>query len=403
MSTWAELEHRYFLQTGHRRLGVTIVRGMGTRVWDDVGREYLDFVAGWAVLNLGHCHPVVVDALRRQAETLLLATNDAYTVPQVQLAEILLQNSPFERAYFQNSGTEAVEVAIKLARKYGKLHLHGAHEFICADHAFHGRTLGALAATGKREYQEPFEPLPPGFVHVPFNDFQALKAATTDKTCAVLLEPVQAEGGVYVADESYMRSVRSWCDQRGLLLILDEVQTGMGRTGKLFAFQHYGIEPDILTLGKGLGGGVPISAILAKERAAVFGPGDHGTTFGGNPLMCSVALATVRWILEHDLPDQAARMGDYFMQRLHGLKTKHRCVREVRGKGLLLAIEFDQDLALDMVQTCVANGLLTNPVRPNALRLMPPLIVTAEEIDQAVEVLDRSLSLVLAARTASAA
>lgn len=403
MNKWAEIEQRSFLQTGHRRLGMTIVRGQGIRVWDDAGREYLDFVAGWAVLSLGHCHPVMVDALRKQADTLLLATNDVYTVPQLQLAELLLNNSPFDRAYFQNSGTEAVEVAIKLARKYGKLNLQGAYEFICADHAFHGRTLGALAATGKREYQEPFEPLPPGFVHVPFNDVEALKAATTEKTCAVLLEPVQGEGGVYVADEAYLRAVRTWCDQRGILLILDEVQTGMGRTGKLFAFQHYGIEPDIMTLGKGLGGGVPVSAVLTKSKAAVFGSGDHGTTFGGNPLMCSVALATAQWMLEHDLPGYAERMGNYFTRRLRNLKARQACIKEVRGKGLLLAIEFDQDLALDVMQACVANGLLTNPVRPNALRFMPPLVVTEREIDQAVDIVEQSLGQALAARAAMAA
>jgi predicted acetylornithine/succinylornithine family transaminase len=393
-----ELEKKYFLQTGHRRLEVTIVRGEGSHVWDDKGREYLDFVAGWAALSLGHCHPVVVGALREQAETLLLATNDTYTLPQVQLAEILIQNSPFDRAYFQNSGTEAVEVAIKLARKFGKLHRNGAYEFICAHRAFHGRTLGALAATGHQEYQEPFQPMPPGFAHVPFNDLAALKAATTDKTCAVVLEPVQGEGGVYVADEAYLAGVRSWCDQRGLLLILDEVQTGMGRTGKLFAFQHYGIEPDIITLGKGLGGGVPVSAILAKERAAVFGHGDHGTTFGGNPLLCAVALAVVRWMLDQDLPTHVAELGDHLVRRLDELKARCDGIKEVRGKGLLVAMEFDRDVAPDLVQACVANGLLTNPVRPNALRFMPPLTVTKEEIDQAMDILAVALGQTLGTR-----
>ncbi len=403
MGKWVELEKRYFLQTGHRRMGVTLVRGKGTRVWDDEGREYLDFVAGWAALSLGHSHPVVVGALTEQASTLLLATNDAYTVPQIELAELLVRHSPFDRAYFQNSGTEAVEVGIKLARKYGKLRLNGAYELICAHRSFHGRTLGSLAATGHPEYREPFQPLPPGFVHVPFNDLAALKAATTDKTCAVLLEPVQGEGGVYVADQAYLRGVRSWCDQHGLLLILDEVQTGMSRTGRLFAFQHYGIEPDIVTLGKGLGGGVPVSAILAKERAAVFASGDHGTTFGGNPLLCAVALAVVRWMLEHDLPGQVAQLGEYFMGRLQGLKPQWAGVKEVRGKGLLLAMEFHEDVALELVRRCAAKGLLVNPVRPNALRFMPPLTVTEGEVNQAVEVLAEALSRVFGARVLATA
>ena len=397
MNGWKEREEHTFLRTGHRRLGLTIVRGSGTRVWDDEGREYLDFIAGWAALSLGHAHPVVVNALKEQADTLMHVTNDAYTMPQILLAEVLLDNSPFDRAYFQNSGSEAVELAIKIARKYGKERQGGAYEIIVADHGFHGRTLGALSAGGTPAYRDPFEPLVPGFVHVPFNDIHAIKMATSPVTSAVLLEPIQGEGGVIVPDDGYLRAVRDWCDARGLLLVLDEVQTGMSRTGKLFAFEHDGIEPDVIAIGKGLGGGVPVSAVLMKEKVALFGPGDHGTTFGGNPLLTAVAHATVRYMLDTDLPARVQSLGSHLMQRLVSLRARFPQIVSVRGKGLLAAIEFDREFAPELVRLAAARGLMLNPVRPNTLRLSPPLTVSEAEIDQAVEIIEETVETAVAA------
>ena len=402
MNGWKERERRVYMQTGHRRLGVTIVRGQGIRVWDDEGKEYLDFVGGWAALSLGHCHPAVVNAIKRQADLLVHMTTDTYTIPQIELAELLVRHTPFDRVYFQNSGTEAVELALKLARKYGKELLGGAYEIISAERAFHGRTMGALAAGGTVAYSAPFEPLPPGFVHVPFNDIDALRAATSERTCAVLLEPIQGEGGVHVADDAYLKAVRDWCDEREILLILDEVQTGMGRTGTLFAFEHYGIEPDIMAIGKGLGGGVPVSAVLIKEGVALLEPGEHGTTFGGNPLLTAAALGATRWILDHELFRDAAALGTYLMDRLGRLRTTSPLIREVRGRGLLVAAEFNRDIAAEVVQACAVRGLLTNSVRPNVLRLTPPLTVSEREIYEAVEIIEDALGAVLAARNAAA-
>lgn len=395
MSDLQEREQRVYMRTGHRRLGVTIVKGKGTKVWDDEGKEYLDFVSGWAALSLGHSHPAVIDALKKQADELMHVTNDAYTVPQVMLGELLIEHSPFDRVYFMNSGSEAVELAMKIARKYGQERLGGAFGFISAERGFHGRTMGALAAGGTPRYSAPFEPLPPGFDHVPFNDIAALKAKTTAETCAVLLEPTQGEGGVFVADDSYMREVRAWCDEKGILLVLDEVQTGMGRTGSLFAFEQYGIIPDIVAIGKGLGGGVPVSAVLFKEDVGLLEAGEHGTTFGGNPLLTAAAYGAMTWLLANDLPTVAAESGDYLMDGLRRMAEAFPNVTEVRGRGLLVAIAFDEDIAGDMVQACVDRGLLTNPVKPNALRLTPPLTVSKEEIDRAVQIIKQALAEVV--------
>ena len=403
MREWEERERRIYMQTGHRRLGVTIVRGQGTRVWDDEGKEYLDFVGGWAALSLGHSHPAVVSALKKQADLLVHMTNDTYTIPQIELAELLVRHSPFDRVYFQNSGTEAVELALKLARKYGKELLGGAYEIIVAERAFHGRTMGALAAGGTAAYSAPFEPLPPGFVHVPFNDIDALRTATSERTCAVLLEPIQGEGGVHVADDAYLKAVREWCDEREILLILDEVQTGMGRAGTLFAFEHYGIEPDIVAIGKGLGGGVPVSAVLMKEKAALLEPGEHGTTFGGNPLLTAAALGATQWILDHELFRDAVSLGADLMGRLGRLRTTFPVITEVRGRGLMIAVEFKQDIAAEVVQACVVRGLLTNAVRPNVLRLTPPLTVSVREICQAAGIIEAALHAVRAAGNRAAA
>ena len=395
MRDWVQLEQQYFMDTGHRRLGVTVVRGAGAKVWDEMGREYLDFIAGWAACSLGHSHPVILKALTEQGERLILASNDVYTIPQIELAELLTSVSGFDKVFLCNSGAEANEGAVKLARKYGKRHLNGAYGVISTLRAFHGRTLAMVAATGKPEYQAPFTPLPEGFSHVPYDDAEALRAAVSDKTCAVLLEPIQGEGGVHVPGDRYLKDVRQLCDERGLLLILDEVQTGCGRTGTLWGHEHFCIKPDIMTLGKGLGGGVPIASILVSARAACFGPGDHGSTFGGNALCCAVATAVLRHILEEDLSGNAAAVGSYFSERLLALQEKWTIAKAVRGRGLLLAMEFSEPIALQVVKACRALGLLMNPLPPQTIRFMPPLIIGREEVDQAVAILDAALEQVV--------
>ncbi|MBI2980407.1 MAG: aspartate aminotransferase family protein [Chloroflexi bacterium] len=394
MTNWQELERKYFMNTVVR-VPVTLVRGEGARVWDEKGREYLDFVAGWAVDSLGHCHPAVTEAITKQAGTLIQTSNQFYTVPQFQLAELLVQNSCLDKVFFCNSGAEANEGAIKLARRYGKLKLNGAYEVITALNSFHGRTLAMTAATGQAKFQEPYLPLPPGFINVEFNNMAALKAATTAKTCAVMLEPVQGEGGVNLPDSNYLKAVRTWCDQKGIMLILDEIQTGMGRVGTLFGYEQYGIEPDIMTLAKGMANGVPIGVIMAKEAASVFVPGDHGSTFGGNPLACAAGYATLKFIIDHDIAGNAKRVGQYFLTGLGKLKQKYHFVTDVRGCGLLLAIEFNSDIGGEMLTACLNGGLLVNRVKPNALRFMPPLIIGTKEVDEALDILNKALSSVL--------
>jgi predicted acetylornithine/succinylornithine family transaminase len=371
---------------------LTLVRGQGSRVWDDRGKEYLDFTAGWAVNSLGHCHPAVVNAVAEQAKTLIQASNQFYTIPQIQLAQLLVENSCFDRAFFGNSGVEATEGAVKLARKYGKLHLGGAYEVITAFNSFHGRTLAMTAATGQPKFQEPYQPMPDGFVNVEYDNVRAVEKATTSRVCAVMLEPIQGEGGVNVPRDGYLKEVRDWCDERGILLILDEVQTGIGRIGTLFGYQQFGIEPDIITLGKGLGGGVPLGAFLAKEKASVFAPGDHGSTFGGNPLACAAGYATVKFIIDNDIPGKVKANGAYLMAELERLKSKYSFTVDVRGRGLLAAIQFDRDLSDKVVTSCLRKGLLLNPVKPNAIRFMPPLIVGRDEVDEAVGILDAVLA-----------
>jgi acetylornithine/N-succinyldiaminopimelate aminotransferase len=373
-------------------LPLTLVRGQGARVWDSEGKEYLDFVAGSAVNSLGHCHPVVVKALTGQAKTLIHTSNLFYIIPQVQLAELLVENSCFDRVFFCNSGAEANEGAIKLARRYGKLHLNGAYEIITTRGSFHGRTLATVAATGQDRHQQPYIPLPDGFVQVDYDDIEAIKAATTSQTCAVMVEPIQGEGGVNVPGDGYLKEIRAWCDEKGILFILDEIQTGIGRLGSLFGYEQYGVEPDILTLAKGLGSGVPIGALLAKERASVFVPGDHGSTFGGNPLVCAVGLATLKFIIDNDIPNKVKEVGQYFVAGLEKLKARFDFIVEIRGRGLLLALGFNDDIAEELVLACLKEGLLVNPVKPNALRFMPPLIITEKDVDEALGILETVLS-----------
>jgi predicted acetylornithine/succinylornithine family transaminase len=391
MTDWQELDKKYYMQT-IVRVPVTLVRGEGARVWDDKGKEYLDFVGGLAVNCLGHCHPVVVNALTEQAQTLMQTSLWYYTVPMLRLAELLVQNSCLDRVFLCNSGLEANEGAIKLARRYGALNLNGAYEVITTNNSFHGRSLALTAASGQAKMHEPFEPLPVGFVNVDNNDIEAIKSATTEKTCAVMLEPLQAEGGVNITEDNYLKRVRDWCDQKGILLILDEVQTGIGRLGTLFGYQLYGVEPDIMTLAKGLGSGMPIGALLAKEKASVFTLGDHNATFGGNPVTSATAYATLKYILDNDVAGNAKKVGQYLIEGLNRLQEKHPFITDVRGCGLLLAVEFDNEIAQDVVIGCLDNGLLVNRLKPNAVRFVPPLIISNSEVDEGLEILDKVLA-----------
>ncbi len=388
MSDYIELDKKYYMQTIVRD-PVTIVKGKGVRVWDDKGKKYLDFVGGLAVNCLGHCHPVVVDAIRKQAGILLQASLWYYSPPFLQLAELLVKNSPFQRVFICNSGLEANEGAVKLARRYGALKLGGAYEVITAFNSFHGRSLAMTAATGQTHLQEPFKPLPVGFINVPYDNVEAIKNATTDKTCAVMLEVVQAEGGVNIPSENYLKQVREWCDSKGILLIFDEVQTGIGRLGELFGYQLWGVEPDVITLAKGLGGGVPIGAFMTKEKYAVLTLGEHNATFGGNALTSAAAYAALSYLIENKIPTNAKKVGKYLLDKLNTLKQKYTFIKDVRGRGLLIAVEFDKDISKEVVAACIAKRLLVNRLKPNAIRLVPPLIVTEKEVDEAIRILDK--------------
>jgi len=378
---------KYLMET-YARQPISIVRGRGAKVYDLEGREYIDFVAGIAVNILGHGHPDLVHAIQRQAAQLIHVSNLYYTEPQVRLAQLLVDHSFADRVFFCNSGAEANEAAIKLARRYGH-DKHGAErsEIITMVNSFHGRTLATIAATGQEKVQKGFEPLMPGFVYAPFNDFETIAGMVGPKTAAILLEPIQGEGGVHVADREYLKHLRALCTEQDILLIFDEVQTGMGRTGTFFAYEQLGVTPDIMTLAKGLGGGMPIGACLARESvAAVFTPGTHASTFGGNPLACAAALAVCRILLEGRVLEQAKRMGEYLAKGLADCKDRHRVVREVRGLGLLQGMELDID-AKSVVADCVARGLLVNATSERVLRFVPPLIITQGEIDRLIETL----------------
>ena len=385
MSTTPELAEKFLMQTG-RRLPVTFVRGRGCLVYDESGREYLDMVAGIAVNLLGHAHPDVAAAVARQAQTLIHTSNLYFTQPQVALAQRLVELSFPARVFLCNSGAEANETAIKLARKWGSRNRGGAFEIITTTGSFHGRTLATVTAGGQPKYSDPFRPLPTGFVHVDYNDLEAIKSATTDKTVAVMLEPVMGEIGVIPAAGGYLEGVRRWCDQKDLLLILDEVQTGLGRTGRWFAHQHHGITPDVMTLAKGLGGGVPIGACLAAPKADVFEPGDHGSTFGGNPLACAAALAVLEVIERDGLIGHTAEMGEHLHDALKTLGA-----RELRGVGLMRAAEFAEKQAKPFQQACLEAGLVVNAVDDHTVRFVPPLIITAAEIDRAQAAMESAM------------
>jgi len=381
-----------YVATTYARFPVALVRGKGARVWDADGKEYLDFVGGIAVMSLGHSHPAVVRAIQQQAKRLLHVSNLYYTAPQSELARELCRHSFADRVFFCNSGAEANEAAIKLARRHGAAWLGGRYEILSTHNSFHGRTLATLTATGQEKVRAGYDPLPQGFRQVPYNDLAAMEAAIDEKTVAVLVEPIQGEGGVVVADENYLRGLRELCDRHGLLLIFDEVQVGMGRTGKLFAYEHYGVEPDIMTLAKALGGGLPLGAMLAKEKVArSFVPGSHASTFGGNPLVCSAGLAVLRTLLQGGALKNCARMGRLLLKGLKGLKGRFSWIREVRGKGLILGMELERD-GSKIVVDCLQAGLLINCTAQNVLRLLPPLTSGRKEIDRGLAILEKVLS-----------
>ena len=379
------------MQTG-RRLPITLVRGEGTRVWDDDGTEYLDFIAGIASDTLGHADPGLADVIAKQARTLIHVSNIFYTEPQIELGELLIKHSALDRVFFANSGAEANEAAIKLARKWGIQNRDGGYEIISANDGFHGRTMTTLAVTGTPAYREPFGPTTPGFVFVDYNDMDQIRDATTPQTAAIMLEPIQGEGGVNVPDEGYLPAVRAWCDDQGILLILDEIQTGIGRTGTVWAYEQAGVEPDIMTSAKGIAGGVPLGAVLAKEHASVFEPGDHGSTFGGNPLATAAGAHVMHQLVEGGVLENAKARGEQLSQRLSGLVDRHALAIGEDGRGLLRRLELSEDVSGDVVTKARENGLLLNPVRPNRVRFMPPLNVTAAEIDQAVDIVEAALS-----------
>lgn len=383
------LTNEYVLST-YGRLPIAAVKGEGCYLWDADGNRYLDFIAGIAVTSQGHCHPKVVEAIKKQAEELLHCSNLFQIPNQALLARKLVLASGLKKAFFCNSGAEANEAAIKLARKWGKEHKNGGHEIIVAQDSFHGRTMGALSATAQSKYQKAFEPLVPGFKVVPFGDLVALQAAITPETIAIMLEPLQGEGGVKLAPDGYLEGVAKLANQENVLFILDEVQTGIGRTGKMFAFQHYGIKPDILTLAKALGSGVPIGALVAGEKVAeTFVPGDHASTYGGNPLATAAALAAFE-VIEDGLVTNCAELGLYFKQKLVALKSKYAFIKEVRGQGLLIGVELAQPAAA-IVAACRERGLLILTAGECILRFLPPLTITKNDLDVAIEILDAAL------------
>jgi len=373
----------------YKRFPIVLVRGSGVKVWDSEGREYLDFVAGIAVCSLGHSHPRVAAAIKKQAEILTHVSNLYYIEPQIHFAGFLVENSFADKVFFCNSGAEANEAAIKLARKYAHENMAGdRYELITMKDSFHGRTLATVTATGQEKFQVGFAPLPEGFKQVPFNDLSALKDAITDKTCGIMLEPIQGEGGVRIPDDGYLWGVRKICDDREILMILDEVQVGMGRTGSFFAYEDYGVRPDIMTLAKALGNGFPVGAMLTRDRiASAFTPGSHASTFGGNPLAMAAALASGETILSDGILENCKKMGAYFLKRLEELRSRHSVIREVRGKGLIIGLELATG-GDEIVRKCMDKGVLINCIGGSILRFVPPLIITESDVDRAIDVLD---------------
>ncbi len=384
-----ENEKNYLMQT-YSRPAMILDKGEGMKVWDLEGKQYYDFIGGIAVNVLGYCHPKVVEAIKNQAEKLIHCSNLFYSEPQIILSKILVEISCGDKVFFGNSGAEVNEGAIKLAVKYFKGQNKDKHKIIYMKNSFHGRTIATMAATGQYKYQKDYLPLLPKFKKAIFNDLESIKAAVDEEVAAVLVEPIQGEGGIKIATQEFIKELRELCDKEDILLIFDEIQCGLGRTGKMFAYQHYGVKPDILTLAKSLGGGLPIGALIAKDKiASSFKPGDHGTTFGGNPLACAAAIANLKVFQEEDLVGKCQKKGDYFKTKLESLKEKYpEKIEEVRGLGLMVGMELKEE-GQEIVRKCVEEGVLINCAAKKVLRFLPPLIVKEKEIDYLIEVLDK--------------
>ncbi len=383
----AELSNKCIVNT-YNRYPITLVKGRGLKVWDSEGKEYSDFVSGIAVNNLGHCHPSIVNAIKKQAQELIHTSNLYHTLPQTELAKLLTKKSFADKVFFCNSGAEANEAAIKLARKYSKDNYgEDRYEIITMHKSFHGRTIATISATGQEKFHKGFEPLLSGFRYVPFNDLPAIEKAVNGRTCAILVEPIQGEGGVNMPGKDYLRGLREICFAKRLILIFDEVQTGMGRTGKFFAYEHFGISPDIMTMAKSLGGGVAIGAMLARDEVAKsFVPGTHASTFGGNPLACAAGIAAIKAI-DKNILSHCKRTGDYFIRRLKKVKEKYSFISEVRGMGLMIGMELNFP-ARGITEECLKRGFLVNYTMDRVLRFLPPLNVKTKEIDRLIAVLD---------------
>jgi acetylornithine/N-succinyldiaminopimelate aminotransferase len=376
------------------RPDLVFAKGKGAYLWDVTGKKYLDFIAGWAVCNLGHSHPAISSALKKQSKRLINPSPSFYNEPMIELARQLTEVSCLDKVFFVNTGSEANEGAVKLARKYGQKHLSGAHEIITVWNSFHGRTLAMMAASGKQNFEPLFLPKPGGFIRVPFNDIKALKAKLSAKTCAIMLEPVLGEGGVHPQSPEYLQEVRELCTARDIPLIFDEVQTGFGRTGTLFAYEQTGVEPDIMTLAKGIGGGFPLAALLAKDRFAVFETGDQGGTYCGTPLATAVGLAVLKTIRDERILDNVVQTGAYLERRLLHLKEEFPVISEVRGKGLLYAIGLEQEIANDIVGRCLERRLIVNAANPRTIRFMPALTIGKKEVDAMLKILKQVLKRV---------
>ena len=369
---------------------IIMCKGQGMYLYDSIGNKYLDFIGGWAVNCLGHSPKVISDILTKQSCTLVNASPSFYNLPMLEYAELLVNNCCFERVFFSSTGAEANEGAIKLARKFGCVCKNGAADIITTQHGFHGRTLTTMSATGKEQWETLFEPKTKGFHKAIFNDFESVKSLTTEKTCAIMIEPIQGEGGVNVATTGFIQKLRDFCDEENILLVFDEIQTGMGRTGKLFCYEHYGIQPDMMTLGKGIGGGFPLSALLTKEKLNIFDPGDQGGTYTGQPLAMSVGLAVLTEILDKNLVENSRIMGEHILEELHKVSNQYE-IENVRGKGLLIAFDLLQTKGVDLVNNCLQDGLLINAPKDSSIRLMPPLMVTEKEVENLIIVLKKNL------------
>jgi predicted acetylornithine/succinylornithine family transaminase len=383
-----DYSEKYIMNT-YARFPIVLIRGEGAKVWDSDGNEYLDFVAGIAVCNLGHTNRKVAEAIKKQVDILTHVSNLYYIEPQIRFAKLLVENSFADRAFFCNSGAEANEAAIKLARKYAHDKMEeGSYEIITMEDSFHGRTLTTVTATGQKKFQIGFDPLPEGFSYIPFDDVEALENAVTEKTCAVMVEPIQGEGGIRIPGKDYLREIRKICNDRGILLIFDEVQVGMGRTGRLFAYEESGVEPDIMTLAKATGNGFPVGAMLATDRvAAAFTPGSHASTFGGNPLAMTAGVAVMEMLLQDGILENCRSVGAYFIGKLRELQKSYSIVKEIRGKGLIVGAELICE-GSDLVRNAMAKGLLINCTCGNILRFVPPLTISKEDVDKVIEILD---------------